>query len=64
MILKIICYVFIIPFVIWVLDSININSIFKKNKETQAKMLYLVLTIAISYLLVSFIFDIANTSFQ
>lgn len=62
MIPKIICYVFIIPFVIWVLDSININSIFKKNKETQAKMLYLVLTITISYLLVSFIFDIVNTS--
>lgn len=49
-----------IPIVLWALDSININSIFKKNRYYQARLFYLILTIVISYLLVNFIIDFTN----
>jgi uncharacterized integral membrane protein (TIGR02327 family) len=55
--IKAILYVLSIPFSIWLLDSININNIFKKNKITQAKIFYLVLAFIMSYLLVNFIYD-------
>lgn len=61
MINKIICYVLVIPFVTWILDSININNLFKKNKVIQARMLYILLIIVLSYLVVSFLFDVAIT---
>ena len=31
---KLILYIFVIPFVIWALDSVNINVIFKLGKHT------------------------------
>ncbi len=37
---KIIIYIIITVLVIWSLDSINIYSIFKKNKVIQAKIFY------------------------
>ena len=55
--LKSILYLLFIPFSIWLLDSLNINFIFKKNKITQAKIMYLIIAIIISYILVNFIYD-------
>ena len=49
---------YIIPLVIWSIDSININQIFKKNKVMQAQMFYFILTISLSYLLTNFIYDV------
>lgn len=54
---KIILYILIFPLVIWSLDSININGIFKKNKEYQGRVFYIILAFCISYLLVSFLSD-------
>ena len=54
---KLLLYIFIIPFVMYALDGVNINSIFKKNKVMQARILYLMIIFALSYLLVNFIFD-------
>ena len=52
---KIILYVLIFPLVIWSLDSININGIFKKNKEYQARIFYILLIFSLSYLVVNFL---------
>lgn len=60
MTVKTILYIIIIPIVLWALDGININSIFKKNRYYQARLVYLILTLVISYLLVSFIVDFTN----
>jgi uncharacterized integral membrane protein (TIGR02327 family) len=60
MTIKTILYIIMIPIVLWALDSININSIFKKNRYYQARLFYLILTIVISYLLVNFIIDFTN----
>lgn len=55
---KFILYIVTIPLVIWSIDSININQIFKKNKVIQAQMFVFLLTLSLSYLLTNFIYDI------
>lgn len=55
--IKAILYIIITPFVIWSLDSINIEGKFKKNKIYQARFLALFLSFAISYLVVNYFYD-------
>lgn len=55
--LKSILYLFSVPIVLFALDSININFIFKKNKILQARLFYLIITLGLSYLLVNFFYD-------
>ncbi len=43
--------------VIWSLDSVNITRIFKKNKELQARVFYLLLALSLIYLVTNFIWD-------
>ena len=43
--------------VVYAIDSVNINAIFKKNKIYQARVFYLVLTLSLIYLLGSFLYD-------
>ena len=57
MTIKTILYIIFVPFKLLALDSINIQNVFKKNKIFQAKMLYIILTMAISYLAVNFLYD-------
>lgn len=54
---KAILYIVITPLVVWALDSINITNVFKKNRYYQARALYLILTLSLSYLTVNFIYD-------
>ena len=67
MTIKTILYIIFVPFTLLALDSINIQNVFKKNKIFQAKMLYIILTMAISYLAVNFLYDffeLTNLVFQ
>ena len=59
---KLILYIFVIPFIIWALDSVNINVIFKLGKQTnyQARVLYMAIIFSLSYLVVSFLYDFMN----
>jgi len=59
--IKAIIYCAVVPLVIWALESININNIFKKNRYYQARLCYLILVIALSYLIVNFFFDFYNS---
>ncbi len=43
--------------VIWALDGININAIFKKNKVYQARVFYLIIAFVLIYLLTNFLYD-------
>ncbi len=49
--------------VIWSMDSININQIFKKNRILQAKIFYFFLTLSIIYLVTNFFYDIYMSIF-
>lgn len=55
---KFFIYIFSSIIVIWSIDSININSIFKKNKNVQANVFYFVLALCLIELLTSFIYNL------
>ena len=58
---KFFIYCLITILVIWAMDSVNINGIFKKNKILQARIFYFLLCISMIYLITNFIFDIFTT---
>ena len=60
MTIKTILYIIFIPIIMWALDSVNINAIFKKNRYYQARLFYLFLVLIMSYLMVNFIIDFTN----
>ncbi len=43
--------------VVWSMDAVNINAIFKKNQVFKARVFYFVLMLCLIYLLGSFIYD-------
>lgn len=55
---KFFLYLFSSIIVIWSIDSININQIFKKNKINQAKIFYFLLAICMIELLTSFLYNL------
>lgn len=50
-------YIIITIIVIWSLDSININQIFKKNRILQARIFYFLIALSLIQLVTSFIYD-------
>lgn len=55
--IKAIIYCVVVPLIIWILESIDINKIFKKNRPVQATLFYLVICLCLSYLVVNFFYD-------
>lgn len=54
---KVFIYILVSIAVIWALDSVNINHIFKKNKIIQARVFYLFIALSLIYLITNFIYD-------
>ena len=56
---KLILYILIIPLVVFSVDSLNINGIFKKGQSNyyQARCFYMLLVVSISYFVVNFVND-------
>lgn len=57
MTVKTMLYIIVIPLSVWALESININGLFKKNRQFQATLLYLMLSLGLSYLVVNCLYD-------
>lgn len=55
---KFFLYILVTIAVIWSLDAVNINQIFKKNRVIQARIFYFFLAISIIYLVTNFIMDL------
>ena len=55
--LRFLLYIIILPLVIWAVDGININSIFKRNRIYQARVIYIIIIFALTYLKVNFMYD-------
>ena len=55
--LRFLLYIIILPSVIWAVDGININSIFKRNRIYQARVIYIIIIFALTYLTVNFMYD-------
>lgn len=56
---KFILYILVIPIVVWSMDSININGMFKKGQSDyyQARVMYMIIIASLSYLVVNFVND-------
>lgn len=58
---KFLLYVVNTILVIWAMDSININGIFKKNRIIQARVFYFLLGLSLIYLVTNFIWDLYSS---
>lgn len=55
-------YILILIITIWALESIDITGLFKKNRYYESRVLYIIVSMALSYLVVNFLYDfIINT---
>ena len=56
---KFLIYILVIPLVVFAMDIVNINSLFKMGQSNyyKARIFYMLLVISISYLVVNFICD-------
>ena len=56
---KFILYILVIPIVVWSMDSVNINGMFKKGQSDyyQARVMYMIVIAGLSYLVVNFVND-------
>lgn len=55
---KFFLYMPVTMLVIWAMDAVNINQIFKKNRVIQARVFYFLLGISLIYLVTNFIMDL------
>lgn len=60
--IRTILYCVCVPLSIWALDSINVTNVFKKNRYYQSRLLYLMLSLGLSYLVVNFFMDFFTSS--
>jgi len=54
---KFFIYVFVSILVVWAMEAVNINQIFRKNRVIQARVFYLLLGLSMIYLVSNFIYD-------
>lgn len=50
-------YLIVLALTIWAMESVNLNSIFKKNRMYQARVFYILIVLGIAYLASSFIIN-------
>ena len=54
---KFFIYLFVSIVVVWAMEAVNINQIFRKNRVLQARVFYLLLGLSMIYLVSNFVFD-------
>lgn len=57
MTIKTILYIIVVPFSMLAIESLNLQNVFKKNRYFQARLLFMFLSMALSYLVVNFFYD-------
>ena len=53
-------YSIVLVIVIWAMEGVNINTIFKKNRMYQARVMYILIVLSLTYLSSNFILDFLN----
>ena len=61
--IKIMLYMLVFLFIIWAMEGLDLNKLFKQSRVYQARLIYLMLAMSISYLVSNFIYDFI-TCFQ
>lgn len=56
---KLLLYLLVISIVVFAMDSVNLNGIFKKGQSNyyQARVMYMIVVAGLSYLVVNFVND-------
>ena len=56
---KLLLYLFVIPIVVFAMDSVNFNALFKRGQSNyyQARIMYMLVVASLSYLVVNFVND-------
>jgi len=57
MVIKIILYIFIFLFTVWSLEGLDLNKFFKQSRIYQARIIYIMIALSITYLVTNFIID-------
>lgn len=60
---KLCIYIFVAIIVVWSMDGVNINSIFKKNSILKARVFYFIIMLSLIYLVSNFIYDFIYLKF-
>ena len=55
--IKITLYAILFPLTIWAMEGLDLNRFFKQSRITQARIMYLMIAMSISYLVVNFLYD-------
>lgn len=55
---KFFLYIIVTILVIWSMESVNINAIFKKNRVLKAQVFYVLLGLSMIYLITNFLMDL------
>ena len=55
--IKTVLYVLFLPFIIWAMEGLDLNRLFKQNRVYQARIMYLMIAMSITYLVVNFLYD-------
>ena len=55
--IKIALYIFTLIMTIWSMEGLNLNSLFKQGRVYQARLIYLMIAMSISYLTTNFMYD-------
>lgn len=55
--IKTVLYIITLIFTIWSLEGLDLNKIFKQSRIYQARIIYLMLAMCISYLVTNFLYD-------
>jgi len=55
--IKVVLYIIIFPFTIWAMEGLDSNRFFKQSRVIQARIIYLMIAMSISYLVVNFLYD-------
>jgi hypothetical protein len=59
--IKLIIYIVVTPIVVYAMDSLNINGMFKKNRNIQANIMYILIAFSLIYLITNMVADIFFT---
>ncbi len=54
---KLCLYIFSLVVVMYAIDGVNINAIFKKNQVIKARLFYFIVILCLTYLLAIFMYD-------
>ncbi len=54
-------YIIVLIIVIWAMDGVNLNYLFKQNHIYQARVFYIILVFSLSYLASNFIINFLNS---